>query len=225
MRTSAGAGSARHIHSGDEVRTRRRPSAAVEAARQLVLAAVIVGAWATQAAAQITETERQRLLAHLQITSAWLEDELAGLSAAQLAFRPSPEAWSILEVLEHLVVVGPIYWNDLQRALKTPPRAVQLTGDAEILWYGIDRTHREDAVKAEDAPRQLRDAKAGLAAYRRAHAQLVEYVRTTKDDLRRHLVARQQCDAYQWALLISTHEQRHVLQVREIKRHAEFPRR
>ena len=42
-------------------------------------------------------------------------------------------------------------------------------------------------------------------------------MRTTKDDLRGRLEARQQCDADQWALLISTHEQRHILQIREIK--------
>ena len=56
------------------------------------------------------------------------------------------------------------------------------------------------------------------------HAELLQYVRTTKGDLRGRLVARQQCDAYQWALLISTHEQRHILQIREIKANPKFPR-
>jgi hypothetical protein len=36
-------------------------------------------------------------------------------------------------------------------------------------------------------------------------------------------VERQGCDAYQWALLISTHEQRHILQIREIKADPRFP--
>jgi hypothetical protein len=31
--------------------------------------------------------------------------------------------------------------------------------------------------------------------------------------------------AYQWMLLISTHEQRHVLQIREIKADAKFPKK
>ena len=56
------------------------------------------------------------------------------------------------------------------------------------------------------------------------HARLLEYVRTTTDDLRSRLVERQNCDAYQWALLISTHEQRHVLQIREIKAHPNYPK-
>ena len=38
------------------------------------------------------------------------------------------------------------------------------------------------------------------------------------------LVERQNCDGYQWALLISTHEQRHILQIRELKAHPEYPK-
>jgi len=64
----------------------------------------------------------------------------------------------------------------------------------------------------------------GLTAYRTQHAALLEYVRTTKDDLRSRLVERQNCDGYQWALLISTHEQRHIMQIREIKAHPKYPK-
>ena len=52
---------------------------------------------------------------------------------------------------------------------------------------------------------------------------MLNYVKTTKDDLRNRTVERQGCDAYQWALLISTHEQRHILQIREIKADPKFP--
>ena len=72
--------------------------------------------------------------------------------------------------------------------------------------------------------KDLGDLRSGLDAHRKLHARLVEYIRSTKDDLRGHIVERQSCDAYQWALLISTHEQRHILQVREIKADPAFPK-
>lgn len=176
-------------------------------------------------AASLTDLERQRLIAHLEMTGRWVVDEVSGLSSAQLAFRPAPEAWNILEVLDHLVVVGPIYWQDLQKALKSPPsRPMRAGSDADILWYGIDRTQRQKAVPAEEPKGQVRDLGAGLDAYRKRHAQLLQYARTTTDDLRGHLVEREGCDAYQWLLLISTHEQRHVLQIREIKAAPDFPK-
>ena len=32
-------------------------------------------------------------------------------------------------------------------------------------------------------------------------------------------------DVYQWFLMISTHSQRHILQIREIKAHANYPKK
>jgi hypothetical protein len=178
------------------------------------------------AAGELTRLERQRLIAHLEMTEKWLIDEVSGLSPAQLQFRPAPQAWNVMDVIEHLVVVGPIYWQDLQKALKSPPSTRPATrDDADTLWYGIDRTGRGKAVPAEVPKGQLHDLRAGLDTYGKLHARLVQYARTTTDDLRSHLVEREGCDAYQWLLLISTHEQRHVLQIREIKSAPGFPKK
>jgi hypothetical protein len=192
---------------------------------RVMVAVMVVTLCVPAAEAQLTTMERQRLIAHLDMTAGWLEDELSGLSAAQVAFRPSPDSWTILDVLDHLVVVGPIYWKDLQSATPVTAGPAGMMNDVDVLWYGIDRTHRETAVKAELPARAIKDVTAGLQSYRAQHAQLLHYVRTTSDDLRRRLVARQNSDAYQWALLISTHEQRHIMQIREIKAHPKYPRR
>jgi len=175
-------------------------------------------------AAPLTDRERQRLIAHLDMTASWLTDEVTGLTPDQLAFRRAPDAWTILEVVDHLVVVGPIYWQDLQAALRAPGGKKSPATDADILWYGIDRTNREKAIPSE-VPNGLRDLPGGLDVHRKNHARLVEYIKSTKDDLRGHIVERQNCDAYQWALLISTHEQRHILQIREIKADPAFPKK
>jgi DinB superfamily len=192
--------------------------------KRVLVAAFVATAGAILAAASpITERERQRLITHMQMTASWLEDEVSGLSPAQAAFRPSATSWTILEVLDHLVVVGPIYWEELQSAKPVVGRAGMMN-DIDVLWYGIDRTFRETALKTEEPSRTLRDVQSGVTAYRTQHARLLEYVRTTTDDLRSRLVERQNCDAYQWALLTSTHEQRHVLQIREIKAHPNYPK-
>jgi uncharacterized damage-inducible protein DinB len=184
----------------------------------------LLGVLIAPAEAQMTGLERQRLLSHMEMTAQWLEDEVSGLTDAQLAFRPTSTSWSILDVLDHLVVVGPIYWKDLQNARPAAPGRVGMMNDVDVLWYGIDRTNRETALAPEEPSRKLRDLQAGLKAYRTQHAQLVQYLKTTKDDLRRRFVERQNSDGYQWALLISTHEQRHIMQVREIKQHPKYPK-
>jgi hypothetical protein len=173
----------------------------------------------------MTPLERQRLAAHLEMTASWLASELTGLSPAQLDFRRAAGTWSIRDNLDHLVVVGDIYWNDLQKGLETPLGTRKSSNrDEDLLWYGIDRTNRERALATENPRGALRDVAAGLAEYRRQHARLLQYVKTTTDDLRHRYVERQGCDAYQWALLISTHVQRHIMQIREIKADPKYPK-
>src|SRR5688572_15895545 len=109
------------------------------AARTVVLVcAVISSATTSRAAGELTSLERQRLVAHMEMTANWLIDEVSNLSQSQLEFRRSPGSWNIIEVVEHLVLVGPIYWDDLQKAVKGPPSArIPRGGDDDILWYGI----------------------------------------------------------------------------------------
>lgn len=192
----------------------------------IVIASLFAVGASSGLAAPLTKLERQRLVAHLEMTGSWLIDEVSGLSPAQLQFRPASGAWSITEVVDHLVVAEPIYWQDLQKAMKAPPSSQKGSGtDGDILWYGIDRTQRQKAVATEAPKGQLRDLQARLDAFRKLHAQMLQYARTTDDDLRGHVVERERCDAYQWFLLISSHEQRHILQIREVKANPGFPKK
>jgi hypothetical protein len=113
-------------------------------------AAVLVAITVTSAhAAPMTPGERQRLLAHFEMTTAWLASELLGLSDAQLNFRMTPESWSVKDVVEHLAIAEPQYWQQVQDGLKQPlGYKSEATGDAAILWYGIDRTQRTTTGEA-----------------------------------------------------------------------------
>src|SRR5918994_344326 len=105
----------------------------------IVAASVLLGA-TPLLADPMTTGERQRLVAHLEMTENWLASELEGLSDAQLAFRMKPDAWSIQEVVEHLAIAEPQYWQQVQDSLKQPLVYKSESTDAAILWYGIDRT-------------------------------------------------------------------------------------
>jgi hypothetical protein len=169
--------------------------------------------------------ERERLIAHLEMTGAWLADEVRGLSQKQLDFKPTPESWSVLNVVEHLTIAEPQYWQWLQEAAKSEPHGQKLpVTDDQILWYGIDRTRRSKTADERAAKGELKDLKKGLEQFDRLRAAMLEYARTTEDDLRARRYQKADMDAYQWFLMISTHSQRHILQIREIKHHPDFPK-
>ena len=176
-------------------------------------------------ATPMTRLERERLVAHLEMTQGWLVDEVSKLSPEQLHFRAAPGKWSVLDVVEHLKIAEPIYWQQLKDALKTPPpdKKPPVT-DADILWYGVDRTQRQK-TEARKEPTSEMTLAAGLDAFRKLHDEILQYARTTDDDLRAHVVKDEGTDTYQWILGITAHTQRHILQIREIKADANYPKR
>jgi hypothetical protein len=181
---------------------------------------------APAAAGPMTAGERQRLLAHFEMTGAWLESELAGLSKAQVTFKMTPESWSVMEVVEHLAIAEPQYWKNFKDSLGKPaqPDFKPQATDAGMLWYGIDRTNRTTTGEARVPRGTYAAVDDSLAAFRKLRAEMTQFARTTEEDLRgrQYLTASQ--DLYQWLLMISTHSQRHILQIREIKAHKGFPR-
>jgi len=174
----------------------------------------------------MTQVEREHLVAHLEMTQSWLTDEVSPLSAAQLNFRAAPDRWTVAEVVQHLVVAEPNYWKILHNALNQPPKKLsEQATDADVLWYGIDRTRHEKTSADQNPKDQHIDAAQAMKSFLSMHAQLLEMARSSQEDLREHAVPEWGVDAYQCLLEISTHEQRHILQIREIKASAGFPKK
>jgi DinB superfamily len=179
------------------------------------------------AAAPMTAGERQRLVAHLEMTNAWLESEVAGLSKAQVTFKPTPESWSVMEVVEHLAIAEPQYWKNFQDSLARPaqPGFKPQATDLAMLWYGIDRTNRATTGEARVPRGTFATLDDSLAAFRKLRAEMLQVARTTEEDLRGRQYLEASQDLYQWFLMISSHAQRHILQIREVKAHKDFPKR
>jgi len=175
-------------------------------------------------AAPITPVDRQRLLAHLAMTESWLVNELAGLTPAQQTYRRAPGTWHILDVVEHLAVAEPQYWNLVQDSMAQPPSAAGITAtDDDILWYGIDRTRHDRTGEAREPKGKYTDVPSALQDFRTLRATIKSFAADTQDDLRARKLVEGNMSVYQWLLMISTHSQRHILQIREVKEAAGFP--
>jgi hypothetical protein len=187
-------------------------------------AALLSAAIAAPAAEGIADGDRQRLLAHLEMTEYWLVSEVEALTPQQFTFHMTPESWSVLEVVEHLAIAEPQYWQRIGDSMKQPPAGTKPeTTDAAILWYGIDRTNRNKTGEARNPTGKYTHVKDALASVRALRATMRDYAKTTKEDLRSRRLLEGSMDVYQWFLMISTHSQRHILQIREIKAHPKYP--
>jgi hypothetical protein len=194
--------------------------------KQIALAAVLTAGSLLQMHAEpMSQQEREHLIAHLQMTGSWLRDEVVSLSAAQLNYRTGPGKWTIAEVVQHLVIAEPNYWKLLHDGVAHPPQTLkEKASDADVLWYGIDRTRHDKTPAKQDPQGQNVNIKEALASFAQLHSTMLDYAAKTNDDLRSHAVPEWGVDAYQCLLEISTHEQRHILQIREIKADPGFPK-
>jgi hypothetical protein len=192
----------------------------------LSFAVAAIGA-SSVSAGPMTAGERQRLVAHLEMTEAWLDSEVGGLSDAQLQFKMTPESWSVEEVVMHLAIAEPQYWDQFNQSLKKPADASfkpQAT-DVAMLWYGIDRTQRTTTGEARVPRDQFPDMKSSLTSFKKLRGEMMTVAKESQEDLRGRQFLTASQDLYQWFLMISTHSQRHIMQIREVKAHKGFPKK
>jgi hypothetical protein len=178
-------------------------------------------------AGPMTAGDRQRLVAHLDMTEAWLDSEVSGLSDAQLKFKMAPSSWSVEEVVMHLAIAEPQYWDQFTQSLAAPvkPEFKPQATDAQMLWYGIDRTERTTTGEARVPRDQFPDMKTSLASFKKLRGEMMKVAKESQDDFRGRQFLTSSQDLYQWFLMISTHSQRHILQIREVKAHRAFPKK
>jgi hypothetical protein len=173
-----------------------------------------------------SDIDRQHLVAHFEMTGSWLADEVSNLSPEQLKFRRTPTSWNVLDCVEHLDLAEAEYWKMMQRVMAAPAsRKTTPSTDLDRMWYGIDRTERTKTVPSETPKATYTELAPALKDFQTLRATMLNYVKTSQEDWRHHLVPEWDRDAYQWMLMISAHSQRHILQIREIKHDAAFPGR
>ena len=180
-------------------------------------------------AAPMTKGDREHLLVHFEMTTQMVAEQVRGLSPAQLEYKASPDRWSIREVVSHLAVAEPDYWRDLQKALQAKPDMKEEkseASDADILWYGIDRVVHQKTGGGHEKVDTYKDLSQALGKFQALRATMIDYIKTTQDDMRAHSFGqREVIDCWQWMLEISTHAERHIQQIREIKNDPNFPKK
>ena len=195
----------------------------------LVVAPLAVCLWAAPLlAAPMGTMDREHLLVHFEMTTEMLAEQLRGLSPAQLEYKASPDRWSIREVVSHLAVAEPDYWRELQKAIKANSDAKKSPiSDADIMWYGIDRVVHTKTGGGHEKVETYKDLGEALGKFQALRATMIEYIKSTDDDLRAHSFGDygEVVDCWQWMLEISTHAERHINQIREIKNDPNFPKK
>lgn len=176
----------------------------------------------------LTEEEREFTEDHLAETQQRLLTVTKGLSEAQLNFKPSPEAWSIAECVEHLAISEGMIGGMLTGALKTPAdpskRDSVLNSDEKLLGMVSSREKKMKTGEPFEPSGKFGSHEETVAAFVTKRGEHIEYIQTTSDDLRNHYAKSPvgTIDGLQILLFMSGHTERHVKQMEEVMAHEDF---
>ncbi len=168
----------------------------------------------------MTSAEREYAIAYLERTKAALLDATGQFSQAQWKSKPSSEAWSPAECVEHLAITEASLLKTIQKLVAAPPESpevlAQCTGKEKIVEKHVPSRARK--VLAPDPARPANRFADPLAAFIETRNRTLEYVRTTQDPIRErtypHFVFGPM-DGYQWIIFMAAHTERHLKQALE----------
>ena len=197
----------------------------------LFLAVALAALAFTIPADSLTEKERKDAIQLLQSTEMDLLEEVKGLSEAQLKYKPAADRWSVEECVKHIATTEQMLWQMTEGGIKQPANPekrseIKMTDEQVIKMIEDRSTKRQtvDPLKPENSSfKSMTDA---LSSFQSARVKLTDYIKSTNDDLRNHVITLQfgQLDSYQMILFMAAHTNRHTQQLREVKADAGFPK-
>jgi hypothetical protein len=169
--------------------------------------------------------EKNELLQKLDKSLDGLTAAVAGLSEAQSNFKPSPNGWSVANIVEHLGTVEDFVILRVQQMPTAPDDGNFKDPDGVLFGRVADRSAKFQAPeRVQPTGTPLAHSLERLVVSRQKIADLI---RSAPDDhFRRHSMPHPvfgPLDGHQWMVAVAGHCNRHTQQIIETKAAPNFP--
>ncbi|MCG2614369.1 DinB family protein [Terrimonas sp. NA20] len=198
--------------------------------RLLLALLVITGMAGTPGNMTLSAEERKFCVGQLKKSRNELISSLNKLSPQQLSFHPPDHSSSIQEHIYHLAITEKAMDEKLQLAMKSPaPLNERLDvhySDSRLLELASTTGHDlfPDATTGSYAF-NWPSAALALESFKITRTSQAKYIRNTTENFRNHVVQTEigNIDCYQLLLIMLSHSNYHLQQIREIMNHSMFP--
>ena len=197
----------------------------------LLLFIVISGLAGTPTDDVLSKKERKFAADHLKDTKAALQDAIKDLRPDQMDFKVSADKWSVRECVYHIAITEKNLWALLEKSMKEPAtpekkKDLEFT-DEQVMNMIEDRINKvKTLAHLEPQNSGYKTLEEALNDFRLNRAAHIKYIKATSEDLRNHFVQMRfgLLDCYQLCLMISSHTNRHISQLNELKADPRFPK-
>jgi hypothetical protein len=199
--------------------------------KKLVFLFAVAALAFTPADTELTSDERKMAVDKLTQTQDHMLKVMKGLSPAQLNYKADANSWSVAECAEHIAISESLIWGMVDGALKQPADAskrgeVKMKDD-QLFNMITDRSSKIKTQEPFEPKNKFTSADGSIKEFKEKRAAHINYVKTTKDDLRDRYATLKfgTIDAYQAILFMAGHTERHVKQMEEVVASAGFPKK
>lgn len=180
---------------------------------------------------QDSSRDIQKLLTHYEQTAADLKKSVAGLTEEQLHFGPGEGQWSISQCVEHIILSEPMIFGMFKQEISKPDTSEisqkPSYTDEEIVNSITNRSEKYQAPEMLKPTGKYNNINEALAAFENGRKEIIDYIKNADIKVLRNHISQGPAgpvDGYQNLLFITTHSDRHILQIEEIKAHPDFPK-
>ena len=178
----------------------------------------------------ISDSEREFVVGHLRQNRERLLVAVDALTPEQCEYHTAPDCWSVVDCVEHIIVVENLIGKRIDLLLSQPPepeKRAEVTGKEETLLRAVvDRSNRVKGPDFVMPQRRWPEFDELVGEFKATRGRTIEMAATTQAELRDHFFHHfvfKDLDCYQWLLFLSLHCERHVLQIEEVKADPGFP--
>lgn len=199
--------------------------------RALLILLVVTGLAGIENDTAPSKQERKTAVSLLKETRADVLNTIKGLSETQLNFKASPEKWSVKECMYHIAISEKNLWAMMEGAMKSqanPEKRAEIKiTDEQLIEMMEDRSSKVKTVESfepKSTPYQYLDD--AVNAFKVMRADHIKYMKSTTEDMRNHVVQMPfgWLDCYQLCLMIASHSNRHMQQMKEVIADTDFPK-
>ena len=173
----------------------------------------------------MNDKERAFVIEHLERTRDRVLALAQSIPPEQRTLRPARDAWSVAELIEHIIVVEKVSLERVERAVRenVPDATRRGKGahkDQIILETVPARGVRVQAPEGFSPSNRWPDFDEMVREFSSTRARAIDFARTTDADLRVYFAPHpmlKDLDAYQWLLMIAAHAERHVRQAEQAR--------
>jgi hypothetical protein len=165
--------------------------------------------------------DREQILRLMAESDAALVAAAAGLDDEGARRRPEPERWSVLECVEHVILVEDGVFASISVKSTPGAPAVEPRREGQILRGMTNRERKIPAPEHAEPTGRYWPLAEALQAFRERRARTVAYVEQYQDDPRNRTTLHPvlgPVNCQEMFLVLALHPARHALQIREARK-------